>query len=379
MSADLYEILGVARDASPSEIKAAYRKMAKQYHPDLNPGDGDAEEMFKKVNAAHEILSDPEKRRAYDQFGSTDGNPFAGGGNPFGGGGGQGFGDLFDILNSVFGGGMGGGAQGFGGRGGRPGARRGSDMRRDVTISFQEAAEGVTKKITVPSFDECDACHGNGAEPGTEVKTCGTCGGIGVVRQQQGFFSLQRTCPTCDGEGTIIASPCKKCRGEGVLRSEEELEVDIPAGVDTGQQIRWTGKGGPGAKGGPPGDLYFQIILEDHTLFERDGMSLLCTVPISFTLAALGGKVDVPTLSGKLKMTIPEGTQTGKVFRLRGKGFPSLQGSQRGDQLVTVVVETPVNLNERQRQLLTEFAEESGDEVHPESKSFFKRLKDLFD
>jgi molecular chaperone DnaJ len=374
MTMDLYEILEVSRDADEDDIKRAYRKLAKQYHPDRNPGDAAAEEKFKQISAAYEVLSDPNKRAAYDRFGSTDGsNPFGG----FGGqGGSQGFGDLFDILNGVFGGGFGGGAQGFGGRGSR--ARRGSDFQLEVEVTFVEAATGAKKKIEVPSYQDCEVCQGTGAKPGTKPITCPTCNGLGAVRIQQGFFTMQRTCPRCEGKGTIIVDPCTHCKGEGKIKKTEELEIDIPAGVSTGQRLRWAGKGAPGSAGGPPGDLYLLIRLEDHPLFERQDQDLLCTVPISFVQAALGGKVDVPTLEGKVSMSVPAGTQTGKVFRLRGKGFPPVNGGPRGDQLVEVVVETPVNLSERQKELLQEFGEISGEDVHPEKHSFFQRLKDLF-
>ncbi len=376
MSTDLYEILGVAKDASAKEIKAAYHKLAKQCHPDLNPNNAEAEEQFKQVNAAYEILSDDQKRQAYDRFGSTKGNPFEGGFGGQAGFGGQGFGDLFDILNNVF------GAQGgFGGQGGRrpSGARRGQDFKLELEVTYKEAAFGGKRSIEIPSFSSCDVCDGSGAKPGTSPMTCGTCGGMGAVRVQQGFFSMQRPCPSCQGDGKIIKDPCTKCRGKGQLEGKEQLEVDIPAGVATGQQLFWQGKGGPGQGGGPPGDLYIEVALEDHSLFERDGRNLICIVPISFTQAALGGKVEVPSLEGKITMAVPSGTQAGKVFRLKGKGFPDLHGSARGDQLVQVVVETPVNLSERQRELLLEFAELSGDDVHPEKRSFFQRLKDIFD
>jgi molecular chaperone DnaJ len=366
----------VSRDASDDEIKKSYRKLAKQYHPDRNPGDKAAEEQFKKISAAYEVLSDSNKRATYDRFGSTDGaNPFGGAGG-FGGQGGQGFGDLFDILNGMFGGGFG-GQGGFVGQGGSR-SRRGADHQMEIEVSFVEAANGAKKKVEVPVYHPCDTCDGTGAKPGTKPVTCKTCNGMGVVRIQQGFFTMQRTCPKCEGEGTIIEEPCPSCKGAGHKKKIEELEVDIPAGVSTGQRLRWSGKGGPGSAGGPPGDLYLFIRLEDHPLFERQDLDVLCTVPISFVQAALGGKVDVPTLEGKVSMAVPSGTQTGKVFRLRGKGFPPLSGGQRGDQLVTVVVETPVNLSEEQKQLLQKFGELSGEDVHPEKSSFFQRLKDLF-
>lgn len=374
MSTDLYEILGVSRDASQQDIKKSYRKLAKENHPDLNPGDPEAEERFKKISTAYEVLSDEQKRQAYDRFGSTNGNPFGGGAGGFGGAGGAGgFGDLFDVLNSVFGGGFGGGAGGGAARG-----RRGADFQMELVVTFQEVADGGNQDIEIPVYNECDTCDGSGAKPGTSPQTCKMCGGHGVVHTQQGFFQMQRACPRCDGQGTIIAEKCGTCHGKGFKKGTESLDVEIPAGISEGQRLRWVGKGAPGEKGGPPGDLYLVIRLEDHPLFERDGKNLLCTVPISFPQAALGGKVEVPTLEGKVNMNIPAGTQTGKIFRLRGKGFPGLDGGTRGDQLVEVVVETPVNLSEEQRDLLEKFAEISGDDVHPEGRTFFDRLKDLF-
>lgn len=375
MSVDLYEVLGVQRDASGAEIKKAYRALAQVHHPDKNPDNPEAEERFKQISAAYDILGDEEKRRTYDQFGSTSGNPFGAGGF---GGGGQGFGDLFDILNSVFGAGAAGGFAGGGG-GRSSGARRGQDFQMELEITFKEAAEGGKHTVEVPAYDKCDTCSGSGAKKGTSPTTCVMCGGLGVVRQQQGFFSLQRSCPQCNGEGRVIREKCSDCSGQGVKERLTEIEIDIPPGVDSGQRLRYAGKGGPGAQGGPPGDLYFLLRLEDHTLFERDGRNLLCTIPISFPHAALGGKVEVPTLDGKVSMSIPSGTQTGKVFRLRQKGFPGIDGGSRGDQLVEVVVETPVNLNDRQRELLQEFADISGEDVHPEKRTFLDRLKHLFD
>lgn len=378
MATDLYEILGVSRDADAQELKRAYRKLAKEHHPDRNPDDPEAEERFKKISTAYEVLNDQEKRDAYDRFGSTNGNPYANAG--FGGGGGQqqGFGDLFDMLNSVFGGGFGGGGGGFGGQG-RARGRRGADYQMELEITFQEVADGGKQDVDIPSYDECKTCGGDGAKPGTKPQTCTMCAGAGVVRTQQGFFTMQRECPRCDGDGQIVTDPCKDCSGKGHNKSTETLEVEIPAGISDGQRMRWVGKGGPGEQGGPAGDLYIVVRLEDHSLFDREGKNLTCTIPVSFPQAALGAKIDVPTLAGKVSMSIPAGTQTGKVFRLRGKGFPGLDGSSPGDQLVTVVLETPVNLDEEQRDLLRQFAELSGDDIHPEKSSFFDRLKNLFD
>ena len=373
MATDLYDVLGVSPDASAQEIKSAYRALAKQYHPDLNPDDAAAEEKFKQVSTAYEVLSDDEKRSAYDRYGSTGGGPF-GGGQGFGGGGGQGFGDLFDVLNGVFGGGFGGG---FGGA--TKGGSRGADFQMEMEITYKEVAEGGSREVEVPHYAECDTCEGSGAKPGTKPQTCTMCAGAGSVRMQQGFFSMARTCPRCGGAGQIVTDPCATCGGSGHTKEMETLEIDIPAGIQEGQRLRWPGKGAPGERGGPSGDLYILIRLEDHPLFERQDKDLVCLMPISFPQAALGGRVEVPTLEGKVMMTIPAGTQTGKVFRLRKKGFPDLQSGARGDQLVEVVIETPVNLNEEQKDLLVKFAEVSGDDIHPEKKNFFQRLKDIFD
>ena len=375
MATDLYQVLGVSKDADAQEIKRAYRTLAKAHHPDRNPDDPEAEERFKKISTAYEVLSDDQKRAAYDRFGSTNGNPYAGAQGFGGGAGAQGFGDLFDMLNSVFGG-------GFAGGGGGPRAargRRGADYQMQIDISFQEVANGGKQEVEIPSYEACDTCEGSGAKPGTSPQPCTMCAGAGVVRTQQGFFTMQRECPRCEGDGTIIAEPCPTCGGEGHIEKSETLDVEIPSGISDGQRMRWVGKGAPGERGGPPGDLYIVVRLEDHTLFERDNKDLTCTVPISFPQAALGGKIDVPTLEGKVSMTVPAGTQTGKVFRLRNKGFPGLEDKSRGDQLVTVVVETPVNLDDEQRELLRQFADLSGDNIHPEKRTFFDRLKDLFD
>lgn len=370
MSINPYEVLGVSRDAELSEIKAAYRRLAIKHHPDKNPDDPESEERFKEVNEAFEILSDPETRQTYDRFGTTKG---FGGGQGFGGQGfgGQGFGDVFDIFSSMFG-----GAAGGGGRGRR--GQRGADFKMEFEVSYKEAAEGVTREVEIPAFEPCETCDKTGAKPGTSVETCSNCGGRGAVRVQNGFFSMMRSCPRCDGTGEVIPEPCEDCGGKGIRQTTENLEVEVPPGVDTGQKLRWTGRGGPGADGGPPGDLYIVIRLEDHPLFEREGHDVICTVPISFTQAALGGKIEVPTLDGKVNMTVPAGTQTGKTFRLSGKGFPSVSGRGKGDQLVRVVVETPVRMTDRQKELLAEFAEEGGEDVHPERKGFFDRMKEIF-
>lgn len=375
MAEDLYEILGVNREASTDEIKSAYRRLARKFHPDQNPDDPNAEDKFKKVAAAYEILGDADKRKTYDRFGSTKG--FGQGG--FGGAGpGAGFGDvgdLFDILGSIFGG----AAPGGGGGPRRTRATRGADFRMDLKVTFEEAAFGARKEVEVPSWEECEHCDGSGALPGTSPETCDLCGGTGQMRIQQGFFVMARPCTKCGATGKFVAHPCALCDGKGFVETTTTLNVEVPAGVRDGQKLRWEGKGAPGASGGPPGDLYVVVGLKDHSLFERDGDNILCTVPISFTQAAVGGKVDVPTLDGRVVMSVPAGTQSGKILRLRKKGFPTLGGGTRGDQLVSLVVETPVNLNDRQRDLLEELAEVSDEEVHPEKKGFFQRMKDLFD
>lgn len=364
MSINPYEVLGVSRDADESEIKAAYRKLAIKHHPDKNPDDPEAEKRFKEVGHAYQILSDPEKRSAYDRFGTTEGFGQQG----FDGAGFDGMGDIFDLFSSMFGGG--------GGRSRR--GQRGADFQMEMEITFVEAAQGVTREIQIPAFVDCETCEATGAAPGTKPETCTTCDGRGQVRVQNGFFSMVRPCSRCGGSGQYIPKPCKDCAGKGIRQVEELLEVTVPPGVNTGQKLRWTGRGGPGSDGGPPGDLYIVMRLEEHPLFERDGDNVICTIPISFTQAALGGKIDVPTLEGKVNMSVPAGTQTGRIFRLSGKGFPSISGRGTGDQLVHVVVETPVKLNDRQKELLAEFAAESGEDVHPERKGFFERMKKIF-
>lgn len=362
---DLYAILGVDKSASQEEIKSAYRKLALKFHPDHNQGDAEAEERFKQISQAYDVLGDPEKRSTYDRFpaGGFDGFP---GGFPGGAGGfSPEFVDLADFLSSMFGGGFAGGRR-----------SRGADYVVEVSVTFEEAHTGAKKTIRVPVNKECDVCSGSGATPGTSVSECGQCGGVGQVRIQQGFMAFARPCPRCNGVGKVIESPCRSCGGAGRKKTEEPLEIDIPQGVADSQKLKWSGRGAPGSNGGNPGDLIIVVRLEEHALFEREGDDVLCTLPISFTQAALGAKVDVPTLDGKVSMKIPAGTQTGKVFRLASKGFK--RGSKRGDQRVKVVVETPVNLNDRQREILEEFAQISGENVEPERKSFFERMKDLF-
>lgn len=374
MTSDLYEVLGVGTSATQDEIKAAYRKLARQYHPDFNPDSADAEEKFKLVSQAYEILGDPEKRKQYDRYKSAGYSGFGqGGASPFGGAAYQtaDFGDFVDILSAMFG--------GVGPGQARNRAQRGRDFAVTVTVTFEEAYTGATKQVEVPSQVDCERCHGDGAEPGTTVSTCDQCGGSGTMRVQQGFFALSRPCTKCRGTGRYIPTPCKTCRGAGFVDKNVVLDVEVPPGVNAGQKLKWEGKGAHGTGGGPSGDLYVEIRLADHSLFEREGLDIKCTVPISFTQAALGGKIDVPTVEGKVSMKVPAGTQTGKIFRLGGKGFPALKGSKRGDELVTVVVETPINLTNRQKELLEEFGRLSGEDVEPERKSFFDRMKALFE
>ncbi|MFN9805785.1 MAG: molecular chaperone DnaJ, partial [Betaproteobacteria bacterium] len=322
---DFYEALGVAKNASDDEIKKAYRKMAMKYHPDRNQGDKakEAEEKFKEIKEAYEILSDSNKRAAYDRFGHAGVDPNMAGAR--GGPGGEGFGgfaDAFgDIFGDIFGGAMGGAA----GRGGRSAAFRGADLRYNMEITLEQAAKGFATDIRVPSWDSCETCHGTGAKPGTSPKTCGTCGGSGAVRMTQGFFSIQQTCPTCHGSGKVIAEPCTSCHGEGRIKKIKVLEVNIPAGIDEGQRIRLGGKGEPGMNGGPPGDLYVEIRIKPHEVFQRDGDDLHCEVPVSLVTAALGGDVEVATLGEKVSINVPEGTQSGKTFRLRGKGIKGVR------------------------------------------------------
>lgn len=365
---DYYEILGVQKTVSPQELKSAFRKVALQYHPDRNPGNKEAEEKFKEASEAYEVLSDPERRARYDRFGHAGG---AQGFEGFGGFQGVNINDIFgDIFGEIFGGGR--------ARGGRGGPGRGADLRYNLEISFEEAAFGCRPKVPIPRPKKCETCSGSGSKSGMPPKPCGTCGGVGEVRFTQGFFAVSRTCSDCNGTGAVIPDPCSKCRGSGKVPSEEVIEVNIPAGVDNGTRVRLSGMGEPGDRGGPAGDLYVTVIVREHPLFQREDYEVFCEVPISFTQAALGSKIDVPTLDGKVKMTIPTGTQSGKVFRLKGKGVPHLHSQQRGDQHVRVIIETPTELSAKQRELLEKFAEASGEESHPQSKSFFDKVKELF-
>jgi molecular chaperone DnaJ len=367
---DYYEILGVQKNVSPQELKSAFRKVALQYHPDRNPGDKEAEDKFKEASEAYEVLSDPERRARYDRFGHAG----AGGGAGFEGFGGfQGV-NINDIFGDIFGEIFGGGGRGRG----RGGVGRGADLRYNLEISFEEAAFGCRPKVPIPRPKKCETCSGSGSKSGAAPKPCATCGGVGEVRFTQGFFAVSRACHDCNGTGAVIPDPCSKCRGSGKVPSEEVLEVNIPGGVDNGTRVRLSGMGEPGERGGPPGDLYVTVIVREHPLFQREDNEVFCEVPISFTQAALGAKIDVPTLDGKVKMTIPAGTQSGKVFRLKGKGIPHLHSQQRGDQHVRVIIETPTELSSKQRELLEKFAELSGEESHPQSKSFFAKVKELF-
>lgn len=381
---DYYEVLGVAKNASEDEIKKAYRKLAMKHHPDRNQGDDKqakaAEEKFKEVKEAYEILTDASKRAAYDRFGHAGVDPSAAGAAAGGFRGGEGFGSFADAFGDIFGDIFNNG-RGGGGGGGRNGAYRGADLRYNMELTLEQAAKGYTTDIRVPSWESCETCKGSGAKPGTSAKTCGTCGGSGAVRITQGFFSIQQTCPTCHGSGKVIPDPCTACHGEGRIKKTKTLEVSIPAGIDEGQRIRLSGKGEPGMNGGPPGDLYVEIRIKPHEIFQRDGDDLHCAVPISIVTAALGGEVDVATLEGKIELTIPEGTQSGKTFRIRGKGIKGVRSSYPGDMYCHISVETPVRLNDKQKKLLRDFEvslKEGGAKHSPQSKGFMDRMKGFF-
>ena len=369
---DCYEVLGVSKSASLDDIKKAYRKLAMKYHPDRNQGEKakDAEEKFKEVKEAYEMLSDGQKRAAYDQYGHAGVDPNSGMGGGFGAGG---FAEAFgDIFGDMFGGAR--------ARGGRQ-VYRGNDLSYSMEITLEEAAKGKDAQIRIPSWDSCDTCHGSGAKPGTSPKTCTTCGGQGSVQMRQGFFSVQQTCPHCRGTGKIIPEPCPSCSGQGKIKRQKTLEVKIPAGIDDGMRIRSSGNGEPGVNGGPPGDLYIEIRVKEHDIFERDGDDLHCQVPVSFITAALGGEIEVPTLQGKVAIDIPEGTQAGKQFRLRGKGIKGVRSSYPGDLYCHIVVETPVKLTEYQRKLLRELEEslkKGGSKHSPSADSWTDKLKRFF-
>lgn len=371
---DYYEALGVAKNAEEGEIKKAYRRIAMKCHPDRNPDDPKAEEKFKEASEAYEVLSDAEKRKAYDQFGHAGVN------SQFGGGAGAGdFGGFSDIFSDVFGDIFGGGGGGGGRGGGRRGPQRGSDLRYNLEMSLEEAVRGVEKKIRIPTLVTCQPCGGSGAKAGSKPINCNTCGGIGQVRMQQGFFSVQQTCPNCRGKGTIISDPCSKCSGQGRIEESKTLSVKIPPGVDTGDRVRLSGEGEAGPGGGPQGDLYVQVMVKEHEIFKREGRDLFCEVPISIIDAALGGELEVPTLGGKVKLKVPEETQTGRLFRLRGKGVTPVRGGATGDLLCRVMVETPVNLNKRQKDLLKEFqVSMEGGSNSPQKNNWFEKVKKFF-
>ncbi|MBP6363175.1 MAG: molecular chaperone DnaJ [Novosphingobium sp.] len=372
VEADYYELLEIERGANDAVIKSSYRKLAMRWHPDKNPGDGDAEARFKAISEAYEVLKDPQKRAAYDRFGhEAFKQGMSGGGGGGGGGAGAGFSDIGDIFETIFG-------SAFGG-GGRQQARRGADLRYDLEINLDDAFHGKQAEIEIEVSTKCSPCDGSGAEPGTGTRRCNLCGGHGQVRAQQGFFMVERTCPTCHGRGEVIEKPCRSCRGEGRVDTPQKLDVTIPPGVDTGTRIRLASKGEAGPFGSPPGDLYIFIHIRRHNVFERDGTTLVTRVPIAFTTAALGGEIEIPGLDGKhIKIEIPAGIQSGKQLRKRGEGMPVLQGRGRGDLVIEIMVETPTKLSARQKELLRELQEtETGDET-PQSKGFFDRIKDAF-
>ncbi|PJG85884.1 molecular chaperone DnaJ [Conservatibacter flavescens] len=363
---DYYEVLGISRNADEKEIKKAYKRLAMKYHPDRTKGDKESEEKFKEVNEAYEILADKEKRANYDQYGHAAFEQ--GGAGGFGGGFG-GFGGFEDIFSEMFGGGR-----------GRQRVVRGEDLRYDLEISLEEAVRGTTKDIQINTLAQCESCHGSGAEKDSKVETCPTCHGSGRIRRQQGFFMTEQACPHCHGSGKKIEKPCHSCHGDGRVHKKKNLSVKIPPGVDTGNQLRLSGEGAAGENNAPPGDLYVVIHVKDHHIFERDGSTLYCEVPISFTMAALGGEIEVPTLDGRVKLKIPEGTQTGKLFRMRGKGVQARNG-YAGDLICKVIVETPVHLNSEQKELLSKLEEslEGQSKQRPKSSSFFDGVKKFFD
>lgn len=373
--ADYYETLGVSRTADEKELKSAFRKMAMKYHPDKNPDDKTAEARFKEVGEAYEVLKDSQKRAAYDQFGHAAFENGMGGGQA-GGFGGFSNGGFSDIFEDIFGEMMGGGR-----RGGRSGGReRGADLRYNMEVTLEEAYSGKTAEISVPTAVTCDECSGSGATPGSSPTTCSTCGGNGRVRASQGFFSVERTCPSCQGRGEVISDPCSSCGGQGRVTRERSLSVNIPVGIEDGVRIRLSGEGEAGMRGGPTGDLYIFLTVKPHEFFQRDGADLFCRIPVSMTTAALGGQFEVATLDGsKARVKVPEGTQTGKQFRLKGKGMPVMRSSNHGDLYIQVVTETPQNLTRRQRELLQEFEEISSENNNPESTGFFSRMKTFLD
>lgn len=375
MSRDFYQILEVERNASQDQIKKAYRKLALKYHPDRNPGDKEAEEKFKEASEAYETLSDENKRRQYDQFGhEAYTRRGAGGAGGFGG-------DPFDIFSQVFGGGFGGFGGGFGGFGGQASnqPQRGDDLRYDLHLSFEEAAFGCTRKIKISHSVACEKCHGKGHEPDSKVVTCATCKGQGVVIQGNGFFRVQQTCPACHGQGKTYEKLCGACRGTGSVRENTEIELTIPAGVDTGNRIRKSGYGDAGENGGPSGDVFFFISVANHEIFKRDGTTVYCSIPVSVVTATLGGEIDVPTLKGRCTITIPPGTQHGAKLRLKERGIASLKGGAIGDQIVVVQIEIPTKLSSAQKEKLKEFQECVGAEHFPKLKEFLRKAKKFFD
>jgi len=368
---DYYEILNVERSADAKEVKKAYRRLAMKYHPDRNPDDTSAEEKFKEASEAYEILSNEQKRAAYDQYGHAGLEQGAGGG-----GGNGNFSDIFgDVFGDIFGGG--------GGGGGRQRSARGADLRYTLDLDLEDAVKGTSVKIRIPTHVNCNPCGGSGAAKGSQPQTCTTCQGVGQVRMQQGFFSVQQTCPQCRGQGKMIKDPCKSCHGKGMVEEQKTLSVKVPPGVDTGDRIRLAGEGEGGTHGAPSGDLYVQVSVKEHAIFVRDGKSLYCDVPISLIDAALGGELEVPTLDGRVKLKIPSETQTGKMFRLRGKGVAPVRGGAAGDLMCRVIVETPVNLSKKQKDLLRELQstlDEDGDKKHaPKKHTWFEGVKSFFD
>ncbi len=373
---DYYEVLGVSKGASDDEIKKAYKKLARKYHPDMNPGDKEAEEKFKEINEANEVLSDPTKKSRYDQFGFAGVDPNYGAGQGgWGGAGGFDFGDLGDIFGSFFGGGFGGAGQ----QARRNGPQRGESIRVSVSVSFTEAAFGVEKEVTIERSEECGVCHGTGCADGTTPEVCPDCRGTGTVQVRRqtpmGMFATSAPCSKCGGTGKIIHQPCGECRGSGRQRRRRTVKVNIPAGIEGGQTISLRGQGHAGKNGGSAGDLLITVVVKPHEIFQREGTNVYCEAPITFVQAVLGGELEIPTIDGKVKYTIPEGTQTGTVFRLRGKGIPVLNGRGRGDQYVTVTIETPQNLNREQKEALRKFGETLGEGNYEKQKSFFKKFK----